>query len=123
MLVVEDDHGVRLLLVRVLEAAGAEVTAVETLSAADKALAAVMPDVVVSDLELRNGEGFRLLRQMRARSAGHGRAIPVVAISGVLDRAEIPPILAAGVAAVVLKPFEPRELVAVAAGAAHGPGA
>jgi CheY-like chemotaxis protein len=110
ILVVEDERGVRLLLRRLLEAAGASV-AVAT--SPDEALAEFErqpPDVLVSDIRMPGGGGYQLIRRVRALPADRGGRIPAVAVSGSVGAEDIAKILAAGFQKFVRKPFEVTEM-------------
>lgn len=110
ILVVEDERGVRLLLRRVLEAAGASV-AVAT--SPDEALAEFdrqPPDVLVSDIRMPGGDGYQLIRRVRARPADRGGRTPAVAVSASVGAEDIAKILAAGFQKFVRKPFEVAEM-------------
>jgi CheY-like chemotaxis protein len=110
ILVVEDERGVRLLLRRLLEAAGASV-AVAT--SPDEALAEFdrqPPDVLVSDIRMPGGGGYQLIRRVRALPADRGGRTPAVAVSGSVGAEDIAKILAAGFQTFVRKPFEVAEM-------------
>jgi len=121
ILVVEDERGVRLLLRRLLEAAGASV-AVAT--SPDEALAEFdrqPPDVLVSDIRMPGGDGYQLIRRVRERPADRGGRIPAVALSGSVGSEDITKILAAGFQKFIRKPFgvaEMREAIRTLAGRA-----
>jgi CheY-like chemotaxis protein len=110
ILVVEDERGVRLLLTRLFEAAGASV-AVAT--SPDEALAEFdrqPPDVLVSDIRMPGGGGYQLIRRVRALPADRGGRTPAVAVSGSVGAEDIAKILAAGFQTFVRKPFEVAEM-------------
>ena len=64
-------------------------------------LAARMPDVIVTDIAMANGDGFWLLREVRKRG---WLAVPVIAISGHFGEAGHEHLLAAGFDYLVPKP-------------------
>lgn len=110
ILVVEDERGVRLLLRRVLEAAGARVVAVTSL---DEALAEVdrqPPDVLVSDIRMPGGDGYQLIRRVRALPDDRGGRTPAVAVSASVGEEDVATILAAGFQKFIRKPFEVAEV-------------
>ena len=121
ILVVEDERGVRLLLRRLLEAAGASVVVA---TSPDEALAEFdrqPPDVLVSDIRMPGGDGYQLIRRVRERPADRGGRIPAVAVSGSVSAEDIAKILAAGFQKFIRKPFgvaEMREAIRTLAGRA-----
>ena len=122
ILVVEDERGVRLLLKRVLEDAGATVTAVGSPTEAFAEFERAVPDVLVSDIRMPGGDGYELIRRVRALPAERGGRTPAVAVSASVDDPEIPKILAAGFQQFVRKPFEVaevRDAVAAVTGRQH----
>ncbi len=104
MLVVEDDAGIAGQLVRGLSRGGYQVDHVMTGS---DALAWGEPDVVLLDLELPDGDGVQVCRQMRQRS---GAAIIVVTAHG--EEADRVLALDAGADDYLVKPFGLAELQA-----------
>lgn len=110
ILAVEDERGVRLLLKRVLEDAGATVTVVVSPAEALAELERGAPDVLLSDIRMPGGDGYELIRRVRALPAERGGRTPAIAVSASVGDEEIPKILAAGFQKFVRKPFEVSEL-------------
>ena len=110
ILVVEDERGVRLLLKRVLEDAGATVTVVVSPAEALAELERGAPDVLLSDIRMPGGGGYDLIRRVRALPAESGGRTPAIAVSASVGDEEIPKIFAAGFQKFVRKPFEVSEL-------------
>lgn len=110
ILVVEDERGVRLLLKRVLEDAGATVTVVVSPAEALAELERGAPDVLLSDIRMPGGDGYDLIRRVRALPAERGGRTPAIAVSASIGDEEIPTVLAAGFQKFVRKPFEVSEL-------------
>lgn len=110
ILVVEDERGVRLLLKRVLEDAGATVTVVVSTAEALAELERGAPDVLLSDIRMPGGDGYDLIRRVRALPAESGGRTPAIAVSASVNDEEIPKIFAAGFQKFVRKPFEVSEL-------------
>ena len=79
VLVVDDERTVCLMLVRTLSRLGHEVRHALDCEGALAATAAFAPEVVVTDLELPDGDGRALARQVRSRL---GRDVRVIALSG-----------------------------------------
>ena len=78
VLVVDDRADSRELLAEIFEISGADARAVHSADAALQAIESFEPDVVVSDLEMPDKDGYRLLADLRAQ----GRSMPVIAATG-----------------------------------------
>ena len=106
VLVVDDDHTVREVVVSYLRAAGHEV--VETVDG-ETALAAVRDqpvDLVVLDLMLPGIDGLEVCRRLRQHSD-----VPVIMLTALGDETDRVVGLEQGADDYVTKPFSPRELV------------
>jgi signal transduction histidine kinase/ActR/RegA family two-component response regulator len=113
VLVVDDDPEARTLFATILEGAGATVTAASSARDALEAFRRSTHDVLVSDIEMPDVDGYGLLRE--ALAIAHGRnerlmAVSVTAYSRPEDQARS---LAAGFHRHVQKPVDPAALVAV----------
>jgi GAF domain-containing protein/DNA-binding response OmpR family regulator len=110
ILVIEDDERVRGFVRECLERAGFAVDEAAT-SAEGRTRMASLPDLVVLDVDLPDGDGRELCRRLKADP--QTGAIPVVMLSGVFteldDRAQA---LELGSDAYLTKPIRPSELVA-----------
>ena len=108
VLVIEDDALVRESLVGLIAAWRAVVVAAEGLSAALSYLeAGLVPDLIISDYRLRDGEnGIAVLQQLRKRA---GRAVPACLISGDTDPALLLAVRQAGLT-LLHKPVRPAKL-------------
>lgn len=109
LLVVEDDPAIRRLLEALLGSAGYEVQAVSDGPSALAAIGDAPPAAVFLDVTLPGMSGWDVLAALRAR----GGAPPVVLLTG--DSAALRRGRAAGASAVLLKPFDIDELLALAA--------
>ena len=121
ILVVEDQYGVRVLVTRVLEHAGASVTAVDSTREALAALALRTPDVIVTDIRMPGEDGYVLMQKVRALPEERGGRIPAVAISASIDDDEAARLRELGFQRFVRKPFDAgqlRDAVAIVAGRA-----
>ncbi len=109
--VAEDDAANRLLLERILGRAGyADVHAFadgETLLAA---VAAVEPDLILLDLHLPGADGLEVLAAISAQVGADGY-LPVLVLTGDLDRTVRDRALASGAADFLTKPFDAGEVV------------
>ena len=123
VLVVEDQLGVRTLLKRVLEHAGAQVTAVGSTREALAAFAHSRPDVLVSDIRMPGEDGYALMRQVRALPEAQGGRVPAVAISASIGEDELSLLHDVGFQLFIRKPFDAaqlRDAVANVSGRAGG---
>ena len=106
-LVVEDQVDARDLILVVLHEAGAQVTGAASVADALRAFAAESFDVVVSDIGLPDGDGYKLLQRIRQR----GATVPVIALTAYTRVEDRRRALSAGFQLHVAKPIEPRRLV------------
>lgn len=114
VLVVDDELDARRLLVKVLGEAGALVTPAGSVAEAIVAVAAELPQVVVSDIAMPDQDGCDLIRQIRG--AGHGaKDLPAIALTGFAHKDDRMRVLRAGFQMHVSKPIDPHELIAVIA--------
>lgn len=115
LLVVDDNSDSREIITLILEEYGAEVTAVDSASAALETLERVQPDILISDIAMPELDGYSLISQLRSlEEAQAGRQTPAIALTayGEEERAQV---LSAGFQMHLTKPVESAELVAVVA--------
>jgi CheY-like chemotaxis protein len=114
ILVVDDELDTLEIQCLILRLAGATVECVSSVSQALAAIAALQPDLIVTDLAMPERDGFELLRAIRTLPADNGRDTPVVVVSGhahdLGERAA-----REGATRVLAKPVDPHELTALAA--------
>jgi CheY-like chemotaxis protein len=106
ILVVEDDSNLRVVIRMVLERAGYEVDEARHGAAALESIGLEMPDLVIADMTMPVMGGVELVG--RIRSDPGLASIPIVLLSGL----QVDSTVVGLVSAVVLKPFEPAELIA-----------
>lgn len=106
ILLVEDTVALVQVYIKFLRAEQAEVIAVETLSAAREFIAARAPTVVLLDVNLPDGNGLDLLREIRARSLD--TAVVVITANGSIDGAV--EAMRCGADDFLVKPFPPERL-------------
>lgn len=104
VLIVEDDEGIATQLVRGLTRGGYQVDHVTTGAGA---LARSLPDVVLLDLELPDGDGVSICRALRERSA-----VAIIVVTAYGEEADRVNALDAGADDYLVKPFESKELLA-----------
>lgn len=86
VLLVEDDSVTREALEVIFDYYGARVLSAESMGDALAHYEQGAPSIVVSDIGLRQGDGFMLLRAIRAREHGRGGHVPAIAVSGFPSR-------------------------------------
>lgn len=111
VLLVEDDECIRDTLATLLRLEDIGSCGVCSGYEAAQALEQQLPDLVLSDLVMADGDGFWLIRHIRAtpRLAG----LPVVIVSARADAGTKQTVLEAGANAFVVKPFHPDHLLSV----------
>jgi signal transduction histidine kinase/CheY-like chemotaxis protein len=107
IIVIEDDP-VQLMAVRmILEGWGCDVVAVPTISQARTALASLKPELMISDLRLRNGEtGLDAVRTVREAV---GYPLPAIVVTGDGSQQRVRELQAVG-AVLLQKPYGPEIL-------------
>jgi len=112
ILVVGDDADGRTLTALVLTQAGASVKAVASAREALDVLEVQRPDLLISDIGLRDEEGYALVQRIRQHEAVYGGYLPAITLASCAHADDRPRALAAGFQAHLPKPFEPAELIA-----------
>ncbi len=108
VLAIEDDRTVGLVLEHVLETAGHEVRLARGVADGRGALAEGRYDAILLDLNLPDGSGLDLLREIREEAP----STPVLVLSGMRQEEVVVRGLRLGADDYVTKPFSPRELLA-----------
>jgi signal transduction histidine kinase/DNA-binding response OmpR family regulator len=115
VLLVDDEADARDLFKTVLEGSGARVTAVGSGAEAFSSFTTSPPDVIVSDIEMPEENGYDLIRRLRGLPAERGGRIPAAALTAYARAEDRMRALRAGFQHHVSKPVQPAELVAVVA--------
>lgn len=110
ILVLEDDPDTSRLLQHSLRRHGFAPTVVENVGDCREALNRLQPDLIVSDLNLPDGDGLDLLREIRAIAVY--RRTPVIIVSGREAEGDVLDGFASGADDYITKPFSPRVLLA-----------
>jgi CheY-like chemotaxis protein len=110
VLLVEDDLDNLELLTLCLEGEGAQVLSAGSIAAALAVSIGQRVDIVVSDLELPDGDGYALLAQLRSREGYAG--LPAIAISGYSQNQWRSQAETSGFNRFVVKPFSIELLIA-----------
>lgn len=109
---VVDDHELNLkLLERLLEREGLESRTVDSLAAAERAVAEEQPAMIVLDVNLPDGSGLDLTRKLK--SEPRTASIPIVACTAAVRPADEDEALEAGCDAFVAKPIDLQRFSAV----------
>ncbi|WP_295756195.1 response regulator [Undibacterium sp.] len=107
VLIVEDDKDIRALMRTSLSVEGFEVQTAVSVSEASALLKHAMPDVMVLDLGLPDGDGVDLVRQVRKH-----HNLPILVVSARHQEAQKILLLDAGADDYLTKPFSVGELLA-----------
>jgi PAS domain S-box-containing protein len=111
VLVVDDDLDTREMVEVILQSAGARVDSAGAVEEALLRLREPVPDVVVSDLAMPGGDGYALMRELRAR--GLVDRLVTIALTAHARAEDRERALGAGYEAHVAKPVEPAALAAL----------
>ncbi|HEU4386317.1 MAG TPA: ATP-binding protein, partial [Blastocatellia bacterium] len=115
VLVVDDEVGARDLVTSIL---GPEQIEVRTAASVTEALGVLddwMPDVLLSDIEMPDADGYSLIQQVRSMPDSRSQ-IPAVALTAYARSEDRIRAIAAGFQIHVSKPVEPVQLLAAVAG-------
>ncbi len=113
-LVVDDDPDTLGVLERILKGRGAKVVTASSANQAIETLGAQQPDVLVSDIGMPDGDGYHLIRQVRALE-NVNRHIPAVALTAFARAQDQACVIQAGFQAYLRKPIDPAELTSAIA--------
>ena len=111
LLVVEDETDALDLLIAILETNGAKVTAVRSAAAALATMQNAPPDLLISDIEMPDEDGYSLIKKIRALPSDGVRQLPAIALTAYARTEDRLRALAAGYDAHIGKPMEPLELL------------
>jgi PAS domain S-box-containing protein len=115
VLMVDDDPDALDLGSTILAGAGADVRTCLSAAAALEMLRQWPPDVLVSDIEMPDEDGYSLIRKVRAWDAERGRRTPAVAVTAYGRPEDRMRSLTAGYNMHVPKPVDPAELTTIIA--------
>jgi CheY-like chemotaxis protein len=121
VLLVDDDPDSVDLATAILAGAGADVLACRSAAEALQAIQAWRPDVLVSDIEMPEEDGYSLIRNVRALDPGNGGKTPAVALTAYGRTQDRMQSLTAGYSMHVPKPVDPGELTTIIASLAARP--
>jgi CheY-like chemotaxis protein len=121
VLVVDDEPEARELFTSILEAAGATVVTAASAQDAMTILNDDFQDVLLSDIEMPNQDGYQLVTEALALARRHGTRLNAVAVTAYARTEDKVRALEAGYHWHLAKPVEPSELVSVIASLVHQP--
>jgi DNA-binding response OmpR family regulator len=108
IIVVDDEPALRMLLEEYLGAHGYAVRTAEGAAEFDRELAIRRPDLVVLDVNMPGEDGFSIARRLRRADPRTG----IIMLTAIQDQASRINGLTSGADDYLVKPFEPRELLA-----------
>jgi PAS domain S-box-containing protein len=115
VMVVDDEPDARDLVQRLLEDAGARVSACDTAQCALQTIeSGIVPDVIVSDVAMPEQDGYDFMKRVRQMERPMS-AIPAAALTALARVADRRRALLAGFQTHLTKPVDPTELVATVA--------
>src|SRR5262249_14672832 len=118
VLAVDDDTDARDLIRTILTQCGA---IVETANSIDQALAVFerpeewQPELLISDIEMPEADGYQLIRKLREIESQRERRIPAIALTAYARTTDRLRSLSAGFQMHVTKPVDPAELLTIVA--------
>jgi PAS domain S-box-containing protein len=115
VLVVEDDSDARDLVEAILLRCGADVTVASSAADGFAEFQKHRPDVLVSDIEMPEEDGYSFIRRIRALPPGEGGGVPAAALTAYASPSDRMKVLGAGFNIHVAKPVQPVELAVVIA--------
>jgi len=111
IVVVEDNQDFLFLVSEFLFRHGARVAECATLSVAIDCITRTLPDLVLTDITLPDGDGIQLLRTVQSLNLHSGTTTPVLAMSARCDIIMGSRVANAGFSAWLRKPFTPAQLL------------
>jgi PAS domain S-box-containing protein len=112
VVVVDDEHDTRELLVRILESRGAVVRGASSAPEALDLVFAGAADLLVSDIGMPGMDGYQLMRRLRERERERqARPLPAIAVTAYARDEDRQRSLVAGYQMHIAKPVDPRELL------------
>ena len=115
VLVVEDEPESRAMMTELLLGLSAEVRGAESVADALREVDSFQPEVIISDIAMPHESGLALAQRLRAREAGKGGAIPMIALTGFASEGDRSRALLAGFDAHARKPVDVGDLVSLLA--------
>jgi PAS domain S-box-containing protein len=111
VLAVDDEEDALTLLRDILQTAGASVTTVQSPAAAPAVAEAMCPDVFITDIGMKDVDGFALLSQLRHSKVEEVSRVPSIALTAYARSEDRLMALRLGFQRHLAKPIDPDELV------------
>jgi DNA-binding response OmpR family regulator len=108
IVVMDDDAGTRMLVTQVLKKDGYDVLAAENGAAGLALIREHKPDLVVSDVQMPEMDGFQVLESVRAEA--EIAATPIILLTSLAERGHMRHGMTTGADDYLTKPFTPAEL-------------
>jgi signal transduction histidine kinase len=115
ILIVDDESDTRDLICTILGKCGAMVSAAGSAAEALEIIERWRPDILVSDIGMPGGDGYELIRKIRALTPEKGGSIPAAALTAYAKAEDRERVLSAGFQVHLAKPIEPAELISIVA--------
>jgi len=111
VLIVDDEADALELMTTVLNECGAKTRSAASVSEALDLIRAKAPDLLISDIEMPNQDGYNLIRAIRAMPSREAHKIRAIALTANAHEADRTRALSAGFQLHIRKPVDPSELV------------
>ena len=111
ILLAEDQDINLIFATRILERFGHYVVAVQNGQVAVERWGEEFFDLILMDIQMPVMDGIDATRAIRAKEAGSGRRIPIIAVTGRVLREELEHIMTQGFDSYLIKPFAVNELI------------
>ena len=108
ILIIDDDQEVREMICTGLESEGHEVLQADTLAKGKELLKKDLPDLILQDLIMPDGDGLEFITQLLAHEKT--QTIPIIVVSAMRQKKKIVEGLKAGAVDYITKPFDVVEL-------------
>jgi len=115
VLIVDDARDSREIAAELLRRCGAETAVADSVEEALGLVAGERPDLVLADIEMPVEDGYDLLKRIRKLPEDAGGSTPVAAVTAYASDQDRAKALASGFTTYLSKPFDPMDLVALAA--------
>ena len=116
VLVVDDAADARELMTEALRRYGAKIITSTSAAEALEVLERRQFDLLISDIEMPNRDGYSLIQEIRAKEQGHGKRMTAIALTAHARATDRQRALSAGYDRHIAKPIEINELLEVIAG-------
>lgn len=115
VMIVEDEEDTREMLEHALQSYGASVIVAASAAEALQQIAGNQPDILLSDIELPNMDGYQLLAKIRSEMPENVREIPAVALTAFANAEDKEKSRRAGYQEHISKPIAVPDLISVLA--------